>query len=449
MSTKGRILIIDDEKDIRTLLGRVISLEGYEVFQAENAKKGLKLLREQNAIHTVLCDVKLPDAYGVDLIPELKKAQPLCEIILLTAFGKIEDGVRAIKNGAFDYISKGDDNHKIIPLLAKATEKAKLQYKVRELEESSGQRFSFRQIVGQSKAMESVLRLARKVAKTDTTVLLTGETGTGKEVFAQAIHYESPRSAKPFVAINCSTLGKELLESELFGYLPGAFTGAQKQKTGLFEEAHTGTIFLDEIGEMDLQLQAKLLRVLETGSFIKLGSTKETAVDVRVIAATNRDLLKEVEAGRFRNDLYYRLSVFALHLPPLRERRDDIPLLAEYFALQTATRMKRKPYQMDERFLQLLIRHQWKGNVRELKNVIERAIILSEGDLLTADTLPLEFHYEDGHTPEHPLRIDQIEKEHIRKVLAYTKGNKTKTAQLLGIGLSTLYRKMEEYGIEK
>ncbi len=297
--------------------------------------------------------------------------------------------------------------------------------------------------------MESVLRLARKVAKTDTTVLLTGETGTGKEVFAQAIHYESPRSAKPFVAINCSTLGKELLESELFGYLPGAFTGAQKQKTGLFEEAHTGTIFLDEIGEMDLQLQAKLLRVLETGSFIKLGSTKETAVDVRVIAATNRDLLKEVEAGRFRNDLYYRLSVFALHLPPLRERRDDIPLLAEYFALQTATRMKRKPYQMDERFLQLLIRHQWKGNVRELKNVIERAIILSEGDLLTADTLPFEFHYEDGHTPEHPLRIDQIEKEHIRKVLAYTKGNKTKTAQLLGIGLSTLYRKMEEYGIEK
>ncbi len=449
MSTKGRILIIDDEKDIRTLLGRVISLEGYEVFQAENAKKGLKLLRQQDVIHTVICDVKLPDAYGVDLIPELKKAQPLCEIILLTAFGKIEDGVQAIKSGAFDYISKGDDNHKIIPLLAKATEKAKLQFKVRELEERSGQRFSFRQIVGKSKAIESVVRLARKVAKTDTTVLLTGETGTGKEVFAQAIHYESLRSTKPFVAINCSTLGKELLESELFGYMPGAFTGAQKQKTGLFEEAHTGTIFLDEIGEMDLNLQAKLLRVLETGTFIKLGSTKETAVDVRVIAATNRNLLKEVEAGRFRNDLYYRLSVFALHLPPLRERREDIPPLAEYFALQAATRMKRKPCQMDERFVQLLIRHQWKGNVRELKNVIERSIILSENELLTPDTLPFEFHYEEGQTPEHPFRIDQIEKEHIRKVLAYTKGNKTKTAQLLGIGLSTLYRKMEEYGIGK
>ncbi len=448
--SKGRVLIIDDEKDIRTLLVRIISLEGYEMLQAETATKGLKILEKEEVIHTVICDVKLPDGYGVDLVPEIKRIQPLCEVILLTAFGKIEDGVQAIKNGAFDYISKGDDNNRIIPLLAQATEKAKLQFKVRELEEQSGQRFSFRQIVGQSKTMQELIHLARKVAKTNATVLLTGETGTGKEVFAQAIHYESPRADKPFVAINCSTLGKELLESELFGYLPGAFTGAQKEKTGLFEEAHTGTIFLDEIGEMDQNLQAKLLRVLETGTFMKVGSTRETAVDVRVIAATNRDLFKEAEAGRFRSDLYYRLSVFTLKLPALNERTEDIPLLAEHFLLEAATRMNRKVHKMDEHFLQLLARHQWKGNVRELKNVIERAVILAEGDTLTPDTLPFEFHYTtDRATPENPLRIDQIEKEHIRKVLAYAKGNKTKAARLLGIGLSTLYRKIEEYGIEK
>ncbi len=446
---KGRILIIDDEKDIRTLLARVIALEGYEVLQAETATKGLKLLKKEEVIHTVICDVKLPDGYGVDLVPEIKNLQPLCEVILLTAFGKIEDGVRAIKNGAFDYISKGDDNHKIIPLLAKATEKAKLQFKVRELEESAGQRFSFRQIVGRSRQMKELIHLARKVAQTDATVLLTGETGTGKEVFAQAIHYESKRANKPFVAINCSTLGKELLESELFGYLPGAFTGAQKEKTGLFEEAHTGTIFLDEMGEMDLNLQAKLLRVLETGSFIKIGGTKETEVDVRVIAATNRDLLKEVERGSFRSDLYYRLSVFTLKLPALRDRSEDIPLLAEYFLGEAAARMNRKVSKLDKTFLQLLARHSWKGNVRELKNIIERAVILCEGDTLTKDTLPFDFFYEDHTTAENPLSINQVEKEHIRKVLAYTKGNKTKTAQLLGIGLSTLYRKMEEYGIEK
>ncbi len=446
---KGRVLIIDDEKDIRTLLARVITLEGYEVFQAETAGKGLKLLKREPLIHTVICDVKLPDGYGVDLVPEIKNLQPLCEVILLTAFGKIEDGVQAIKNGAFDYISKGDDNHKIIPLLAKATEKAKLQLKVRELEECAGQRFSFRQIVGKSKSMQSLVRLARKVAETDATVLLTGETGTGKEVFAQAIHYESKRANKPFVAINCSTLGKELLESELFGYLPGAFTGAQKAKTGLFEEADTGTIFLDEIGEMDLNLQAKLLRVLEAGTFIKIGDTKETEVDVRIIAATNRNLLKEAEAGHFRSDLYYRLSVFTLKLPALRDRSEDIPLLAEYFLAEAAARMNRKISKLDETFLQLLARHPWKGNVRELKNIIERAVILAEGDTLTADTLPFDFMYEDTSTSKNPLRIDQVEKEHIQKVLAYTGGNKTKTAQLLGIGLSTLYRKMEEYGINK
>jgi two-component system NtrC family response regulator len=447
---KANILIIDDEHDIRNLLSRIIKLEGYTVFQAEDGNKGLKML-EKETIHTVICDVRLPDADGVDLIPQILEKEPLCEIILLTAYGTIQDGVKAIKNGAFDYITKGDDNNKIIPLVNRAVDKALLKFKVHELETRVSGLQTFEDIVGASRPMAEAINMAKRVARTDTTVLLTGETGTGKEVFAQAIHCESGRKTKSFVAVNCSALGKDLLESEMFGHKAGAFTGANKEKQGLFEEANGGTIFLDEIGEMDLVLQAKLLRVLESGTFLKVGATKEQKVDVRVIAATNRDLKKESEEGRFRLDLFYRLSVFNIHLPSLEERQSDIPLLAEHFIRMITGKMNRKSMNMDDDFKSALIGHKWKGNIRELKNVIERAVILSDGQSLSHEALPFDFAFEDGEDASGigALKLDSVEEKHIRKVLAYTGGNKTRSAELLGIGLTTLYRKMEEYGIPK
>ncbi len=442
---KANILIIDDEHDIRNLLSRIIRLEGYEVFQAETGKKGLKLLRQEK-IHTVVCDVKLPDANGVNLVPVLKETQPSCEVILLTAFGTISDGVNAIKNGAFDYITKGDDNNKIIPLINKAVDKALLQFRVKELEEKVSARYRFDSLIGKSQPILRAVEMAKKVAATDTTVLLTGDTGTGKEVFAQAIHYESGRKSQPFIPINCSAIGKEILESEMFGHKAGAFTGANKDKIGLFEEANEGTIFLDEIGEMDLILQAKLLRVLETGTFLKVGETKETKVDVRIIAATNRDLQKESEKGNFRLDLFYRLSVFNIHLPCLQERKADIPLLANFFIRLLTTRMNKKPMKMAKDFEKALVVHKWKGNIRELKNVIERAVILAGSDTLTTDCMPLDFLYDtNSSNPPDSLKLAAMEKIHIQKVLAFTRGNKTRAADLLGIGVTTLYRKIEEF----
>jgi DNA-binding NtrC family response regulator len=443
------ILIIDDEDDIRNLLSRIVRLEGYTVFQAETGAKGLKLIGKEK-IHAVICDVKLPDAHGVDLVPKLKEIQPLCEVILLTAFGTISDGVTAMKRGAFDYITKGDDNNKIIPLLSKAVDKAMLQFRIAELEAKVGDKHTFENIVGKSPQMEQAKKIAKRVAKTDTTVLLGGETGTGKEVFSQSIHYESERKNERFIAINCSALGKDILESEMFGHKKGAFTGADKDKKGLFEEADGGTIFLDEIGEMDLVLQAKLLRVLEDGTFMKVGETKETKVDVRIIAATNRDLEKESEAGNFRLDLYYRLSVFKIQLPSLTERQSDIPLLAEHFINMSAAKMRAKPMTMQDDFKEALLNHGWKGNIRELRNVIERAVILADDNTLTVEALPFEFQMQNEENQGgNSLALTTMENKHIRKVLAYTGGNKTKSAELLGIGLTTLYRKMEEYGIAK
>jgi two-component system, NtrC family, response regulator len=444
-----KVLIIDDEEKLRTLLARIISLEGFEVIQACDIKTGLKKL-EQNDIDIVLCDVKLPDGNGVDIAKKIKDQFPAIEIILLTAYGNIPDGVQAIKNGAFDYITKGDDNNKIIPLLYKAMEKAALSKRVLHLEQQLSKKYSFEKVIGKSKAIKQAIDLAKKVSATDTTVLLTGETGTGKEVFAQAIHQESDRSKQNFVAINCSAFSKDLLEGEMFGHKAGAFTGANKDQKGLFEEAHNGTIFLDEIGEMALELQAKLLRVIETGSFIKVGETKPTQINVRIIAATNRDLEKEVQNGLFREDLFYRISVFQIHLPPLRERITDIEVLANYFLNVFTAKTNQKGMQLTEPALEALQEHSWKGNIRELKNIIERSVILACGNEITIDNLPLEFQRRpEGKTGKQLSAFDlaSAEKIHIQKVLNYANGNKTKTAELLGIALTTLYRKMDDYKI--
>ncbi len=440
------VLIIDDEKKICSLLSRIIELEGFKTLQANTGKEGLKLLKN-NDVSIVISDVKLPDVNGVALVKDIKAIKSYVEIINLTAYGTIADGVSAIKNGAFDYLVKGDDNEKIIPLLYKAMDKSNLQRRVSDLENKIAKKHSFETIIGQSKTLKEAIDLAKKVSKTDTTVLLLGETGTGKEVFAQSIHYESLRAAKPFVALNCSGFSPDLLESELFGYKAGAFTGANKDKKGLLEEANAGTLLLDEIGEMNLDLQAKLLRVLESQTFIKVGDTQTQQVNVRILAATNKDLKADALSGKFRSDLYYRLSVFTITLPPLRERKADIPALAAFYLKEFANKVNRSAPKMDDKILSLLNGHSWKGNIRELKNVIERLVILSDGDQLSATALPPEFF---EFTPiENDYNLQQIEKQHIQKVLIHTKGNKTETSRLLGIGLTTLYRKIEEYQIRE
>ncbi|MEA4903507.1 MAG: sigma-54 dependent transcriptional regulator [Petrimonas sp.] len=441
-----KILLIDDEEKLRKLMARIIELERMEVFQAEDATTGLKLLEKQD-FDVVICDVRLPDANGVDLVPRIKKIKPLVEIILLTAYGNIPDSVQAIKNGAFDYITKGDDNNRIIPLVYRALEKVELSKRVSQLEQRIEQKYSFDNIIGKSTPILSAIEMARKVAQTEATVLLTGETGTGKEIFAQAIHYGSQRKNKPFVAINCSAFSKELLESEFFGHKAGAFTGALKDKKGLFEEAHDGTIFLDEIGEMPVDLQAKILRVIETKEFLKIGETKPQKIDVRIIAATNRILEKEIDADRFRRDLFYRLSVFQIHLPPLRERVSDIKLFVNEFVNQFATKSNKRINAVSPDYLKLLEQNSWKGNIRELRNVIERSVILTADDTLSIDTLPLEIQYPDTDSSDlaTAMALSDIERMHIEKILDYTQGNKAEAARILKIGIATLYRKIEGY----
>ncbi|MFW0715975.1 sigma-54-dependent transcriptional regulator [Pedobacter sp. N23S346] len=440
----GIILIIDDEKKISSLLSRIIELEGFKTLQAATGKEGLKLLKN-NDVSIVISDVKLPDVNGVAMVKDIKLLKPYVEVINLTAYGTISDGVLAIKNGAFDYLVKGDDNDKIIPLLYKAIDKANLQQRVLELSQKITGKHHFNTIIGQSKKLNEAIDLAKRVSQTDTTVLLLGETGTGKEVFAQSIHYESPRAAKPFVALNCSGFSPDLLESELFGYKAGAFTGANKDKKGLLEEANGGTLFLDEIGEMNLDLQAKLLRVLENQSFIKVGDTHTQQVNVRILAATNKDLKADAESGKFRSDLYYRLSVFTIMLPPLRERKADILLLAKHYLNEFAIKSNRPQLHLDNKILEIFEKYQWRGNIRELKNVMERLVILSDGEELNLSALPPEFF--EFAPLQNNFNLQQVEKHHIQKVLVHTKGNKTETSRLLGIGLTTLYRKIEEYGI--
>ena len=416
------ILIIDDEPIIRKLLARMMELEGYEVFQAADRASGLKLLTAKTP-QLVLCDVFLPDGNGVEMVKEIKELQPETEVILLTAHGNIPDGVQAIKNGAFDYITKGDDNNKIIPIISRAMEKINS----RPVQPSGStvvpvRESAFDTVLGHSRGLQQVIQLARKVAVTDVPVLLTGETGTGKEVFAQAIHNGSARAKQPFVAINCSAFSKELLESEIFGHKAGAFTGALKDKKGLFEEANHGTIFLDEIGEMAYGLQAKLLRVLETGEYIKVGDTKPTKIDVRIVSATNRNLKEEIANSNFREDLYFRLSVFHLHLPPLRERREDIPELAAAFLKFFAAKMGKQVKGFAADCQAWMQSYAWPGNVRELRNVIERALIICD-DYITLDDMPLDFRSStlSGSAADgDDFELAEAEHRHIQRVLQYT-----------------------------
>lgn len=447
-----KILIIDDEDKLRQLMARILTLEGFDVLQAGDCKTGLNRL-EYNTIDLVLCDVKLPDGNGIEMAGLIRAKAPHTEVILLTAYGNFPDSVQAIKNGAFNYIIKGDDNNKIVPLVYQALEKSDLSKRVQHLEKQLDRKFSFDSIIGSSRAVRATIELAKKVAETNTTVLLTGETGTGKEVFAQAIHQASERNSKNFVAINCSAFSHDLLESEMFGHKAGAFTGAMKDKKGLFEEAHNGTIFLDEVGEMALDLQAKVLRVIENGEFIKVGESKVTKINVRIVTATNRNLSDEIQAGRFRQDLYYRLSVFSIYLPPLRDRVADIESLALHYVKEFSLKTNKRIDATSNAYMALLEMHSWPGNVRELKNVIERSVILENSTVLTPSSLPLEIQFNEQALQNgqrkilSPYSMASAEKIQIRKVLSHTCGNKTETAKLLNIALTTLYRKLEEYNI--
>ena len=446
------LLIIDDEPQLRQLLARVLELEGYAVLQAPDARRGLETLRQHaEDVMVVISDVKLPDGHGVALVPRYKALAPLAEVILLTAYGTVSDGVQAMKAGASDYLVKGDSDDQLVAVVARAAEKAQLQRRVAALEKRVGLQHSFESMIGTSAALGQAKTLAEQVAPTDATVLLEGPTGSGKELFAQAIHQASGRRGKPFVAVNCSAFSKELLESELFGYRKGAFTGALTDKKGLIEEANLGTLFLDEIGELELGLQAKLLRVLEGQEFIKTGDTKPTRVNVRLVAATNRNLRQEAQEGHFRADLYYRLSVVVVAVPALSARRADIPALAMYFAQHFGAKLRKPALAISPEALQTLQNYPWPGNVRELKNVLERAAILTPpGAPLTVDGLPpelqlasLQFDAAAGPDDERSLRY--VEKQHILRILHEASGNKTEAARQLGIGLTTLYRKMQEY----
>ncbi|MGG7439225.1 sigma-54-dependent transcriptional regulator [Chryseobacterium arthrosphaerae] len=439
----GNILIIDDEIKLLKLLGMILSQENFNVKEASTARSAMTML-EQYDFDVVLSDVRLPDAFGVDLVKSIKTKYPHLEIILMTAFGNITDAVQAMKNGAYDYLVKGDDNEKIIPLVYKALDKVK-DNRSRIIQPASTAK-GFEQIIGKSPAILQAKKLAEKVALTDAAVLLTGETGTGKEVFANAIHEGSDRKKNSFVAINCSAFSKEILESELFGHKQGAFTGALKDKKGLIEEANGGTLFLDEIGEMPVELQAKLLRVLETKEFIKMGETKVSKSDFRLVAATNRDLEQEIKQGNFREDLYFRLNVFEITLPALRERKEDLKMLARNFIDLFSNKLHLTSVEVTPDYYKALEKNDWKGNIRELRNAVERSLILMDHNTLDAESLP---HYaEKTATESDSLSIRSLEKIHIQKVLQYTKGNKAEAARLLEIGIATLYRKLEEYELK-
>ncbi|MGC8719204.1 MAG: sigma 54-interacting transcriptional regulator [Thermodesulforhabdaceae bacterium] len=384
------VLIVDDEPNYLIVLEELLSDEGYNVLTADNATEGLQIASIQD-VDVVVTDMKMPGIDGMAFLDSLHKLKPDLPIIMMTAYGTIEKAVEAMKKGAFDYICKPFENEEFKVVVARAVDHYRLLRRNRELEEEVKSRYSFQNIIGKSQVMKKVFYIVEKIAPSRSTVLITGESGTGKELIAKAIHYQSPRRDKPFVSVNCGALPETLLESELFGHERGAFTGAVQQRKGRFELAHEGTLFLDEISEMPLHLQVKLLRVLQEMEFERVGGTQTVRVDVRIIAATNRDLKKEVAAGRFRSDLFYRLNVVNIHLPPLRERSEDIPLLVAHFLDKYGKEMGGgETFKVDREAMKCLMEYSWPGNVRELENVIERAMLLCSNNVITLADLPLE-----------------------------------------------------------
>jgi DNA-binding NtrC family response regulator len=440
-SFAGNILVVDDDGDIREVLGDRLQSLGYRVFAADTAKAGLELLERQNP-QLALLDIEMPDMNGIDLLREIRRREHDVTVVMITAYGTVERAVEAMKEGAYDFIGKPFDPDHVALIVAKALERETLRRGIEILSEQIDDRH--RMIVGQSVQINRAVETAKKAAASRSTVLLLGESGTGKEIFARAIHNWSDRKDKPFVAINCVGLSKELLESELFGHEKGSFTGALQLKKGKMELAHGGTVFLDEVGDVSTELQTKLLRFLQEREFERVGGTKPISVDVRIIAATNRDLNNAVQEGKFREDLYYRLNVVPLILPPLRARKEDIPGLADYFLKRSALETKKNFTAIDEEAIKKLIAYQWPGNVRELANVIESAVVLGQGPELTPHDLPAKvistvpklvptgFTYHGA--------VDEYRRELIEKTLAETQGNRAAAAKILGLQRTYLSR---------
>lgn len=437
MGTK--LLIVDDEKDLLELLVRRLTRKGYEVDGVESAEEALVLLKKK-FYDVAIYDIRLPGIDGISLLVETKKIQPEAEILVLTGHGTIETAIEAMKNGAFDYLTKPYNLTELELTIEKAASNKQLKEKNEHMKYIMKQQNEFK-IIGSSAPLAEVITLTRKIANSNVPVLIEGETGTGKELFAKALHYWSLRSEEPFVAVNSGALPEQLLESELFGHVKGAFTGANQEKKGLVEAADGGTLFLDELGEMPLPLQIKLLRFLESGEFRRVGDVRERRVNVRVVAATNRNMEEEVKKGNFREDLYYRLNVIKLYIPPLRERKDDIPELIEFFLNNNKTNKKLSAEAMNE-----LLQYDFPGNVRELKHIIERGVLLSSSNIIETDDLLLPHVKRSNNTHEASLlTLEEIEKIHIKNVLIQVDWNKTKAAEVLGISVRNLYRKIEQF----
>jgi len=448
------ILLVDDEKSVRTTMAMMLKRVGYQVEEVVNGKAALEKIKDQ-FYDLVITDLKMEPVDGMEVLRQVKAIHDATEVVVMTAFSTVESGVEAMKLGAYDYIKKPFDKDEFLILVEKALERKELISEVEHLQDELREKYRFENIVGNSNRMMDVLSMVSKVAKTDSTVLINGESGTGKELIAKATHLNSRRKNRSFITINCGALPENLQESELFGHVRGAFTGAIKDKRGLFQEANGGTLFLDEIGETALSTQVKLLRFLQDGEIRRVGENEPLYVDVRMIAATNKDLKKLIEEGRFREDLYYRLNVIPIDLPPLRERRDDIPLLANHFLSVYAERTKKNNPSLSPEAMKFLMNYDWPGNVRELENAIERALILAAKNVILPEDLPsgvLESEPRTGKEPETLLGVDQtledLEKKHILMTLDKYVWNQKKASEILGISTTTLWRKLKSYGIE-
>ncbi|MFZ6017276.1 MAG: sigma-54-dependent transcriptional regulator [Nitrospirota bacterium] len=452
------ILIVEDKESMAEMLKETIESEGYRVLLARNGMEGIKHLKE-NRTDLVLTDLRLPKKDGMEVLKATKEESPLTPVIVMTAYGSIETAVTAMKEGAFDFITKPFDTDHLLVLIKRAIETQRVFTENILLKEEFVSRLGFPRIIGKSEKITDVAQKVQKVATTKTTVLLIGESGTGKELFARAIHNLSHRRHYPFVPISCAAIPRELLESELFGHEKGSFTGADARKLGKFELADKGTIFLDEIGEMDLSLQAKLLRAIEEGEIERVGGIKSIGIDVRIVASSNKDLEKAVEENKFRDDLFYRLNVFPIMIPPLRERREDIPLLVEFFINKYCLEIKTSVKTISKEALNMLMSYQWKGNVRELENAIERAVILCDGNVILPEHIVLSQQpvFESAMRSllmEKPLEYVAkeatriAETQRIIEALKETKGNKSRAADILQVSYKTLLTKIKDYGIE-
>jgi two-component system response regulator AtoC len=450
------ILIIDDEPGLRQTVSLILSEEGYETLTASDGEEGLSKALEVSP-GMILCDVKMPRLPGLDFLERYKAAGGTGMVVVMTAYGGMELAIQAMKKGAYDYISKPFSPDQLLLTIKKAEERESLRQEVTRLREEVNISRRYREIIAKSPAMTRALEIAAKVARHRSPVLITGESGTGKELVARLIHEESDRAKNAFVPVNCGAIPENLLESELFGYTRGAFTGADKDKPGLFEVASGGTLLLDEIGEMPTTLQVKLLRVLQEGEIRRLGDTRSREVDVRLIAATNRDLEEEIRAGNFRRDLFYRIAVVPIHLIPLRQRRDEIPLLVHHFIEQYNRKLRLDLKGIEPDAMRLLLDYPWPGNVRELENTVERAMVLADGTKLTQTDLPPQVtspvvSFDGPELAEDELSVKkhsaQLEKRLIKQALDRTGGNKTRAADLLELSSRALLYKIREYGLE-